>query len=209
MKAYDEMYLDNAMNTLERYSELKMSLENYLEEISEIDLSKYPEAEAQTPQGETSDDEGDDSSDDTAPAEGGAAVLAASETFVLPARQNFANEAGPANGVMGVRVNENNAGAEDQGTTQIADNQVARAASAMATNDKIDKAKKNSTKQNVKKVNDSEIPLAAIPNMDDEVTMNWMWLLIIFLLGATGKKMYDEYKKKKEEEETRRNKASM
>jgi len=37
--------------------------------------------------------------------------------------------------------------------------------------------------------------------MDDEVTMNWMWLLIIFLLGATGKKMYDEYKKKKEAEE--------
>ncbi len=201
--------LDNAMNTLERYSELKMSLENYLEEISEIDLSKYPEAEAQTPQGETSDDEGDDSSDDTAPAEGGAAVLAASETFVLPARQNFTNEAGPANGVLGVRVNENNGVAEDQGTTQIADNQVARAAAAMETKDKIDKAKKNSTKQNVKKVNDSEIPLAAIPNMDDEVTMNWMWLLIIFLLGATGKKMYDEYKKKKEEEETRRNKPSM
>ena len=31
--------------------------------------------------------------------------------------------------------------------------------------------------------------------------MNWCWLLIIFLLGATGKKMYDEYKKRKEAEE--------
>jgi hypothetical protein len=55
--------------------------------------------------------------------------------------------------------------------------------------------------QLVKKIKDNEIPLAEVPNMDDEVTMNWMWLLIIFLLGATGKKMYDEYKKKKEAEE--------
>lgn len=197
--------LDNAMNKLEMCSELKMSLENYLEEISEIDLSKYPEAEAQTPQEETSDDEGDDSSDDTAPAEGGATVLAASETFVLPARQNFADvTTGPVNGVLGVRVDENNGVAEDQGTTQIADNQVARA--AVAPVGKTDN--KKNVGQELQRIKNNEIPLAEIPNMDDEVEMNWMWLLIIFLLGATGKKMYDEYKKKKEEE-TRRNKASM
>lgn len=60
---------------------------------------------------------------------------------------------------------------------------------------------KQDNSQLVKKIKDNEIPLAEIPNMDDEVKMNWMWLLIIFLLGATGKKMYDEYKKKKEAEE--------
>lgn len=208
---------DNLKDFQDVYEQMRRTL--YPEEYSvEPDVVEPIEEEPITEPGaittpggadDSGDNEGDDSSDDTAPAEGGAAVLAASETFVLPARQNFANEAGPANGVLGVRVNENNGVAEDQGTTQIADNQVARAAAAVATNDKIDKAKNNSTKQNVKKVNDSEVPLAAIPNMDDEVEMNWMWLLIIFLLGATGKKMYDEYKKKKEEEETRRNKASM
>ncbi|MBR6237907.1 MAG: hypothetical protein IKQ83_02555, partial [Lachnospiraceae bacterium] len=52
-------------------------------------------------------------------------------------------------------------------------------------------------KKNTTKIKDNEIPLAEVPNKDNEVTMNWMWLLIIFLLGATGKKMYDEYKKKK------------
>lgn len=56
-------------------------------------------------------------------------------------------------------------------------------------------------KKNTTKIKDNEIPLAEVPNKDNEVTMNWMWLLIIFLLGATGKKMYDEYKKKKEAEE--------
>lgn len=210
---------DNLKDFQDVYEQMRRTL--YPEEYSvEPDVVEPIEEEPITEPGaittpggadDPGDNEGDDSSDDTAPAEGGVAVLAASETFVLPARQNFTDvTTGPVNGVLGVRVNENNGGAEDQGTTQIADNQVARAASAMATNDKIDKAKKNSTKQNVKKVNDSEIPLADMPNMDEDgMQMNWMWLLIIFLLGATGKKMYDEYKKKKEEEETRRNKASM
>ena len=205
---------DNLKDFQDVYEQMRRTLypEEYSVEPDVVEPIEEVPITITTPGGadDPGDNEGDDSSDDTAPAEGGAAVLAASETFVLPAGQNFTDvTTGPVNGVLGVRVDENNGVAEDQGTTQIADNQVARAASAMATNDKIDKAKKNSTKQNVKKVNDSEIPLAAIPNMDDEVTMNWMWLLIIFLLGATGKKMYDEYKKKKEEEETRRNKPSM
>lgn len=87
------------------------------------------------------------------------------------------------------------------GTATNSQNSVASPA-AISTDDKILGARQNKdNSQLVKKIKDNEIPLAEIPNMDDEVTMNWMWLLIIFLLGATGKKMYDEYKKKKEAEE--------
>ena len=145
---------------------------------------------------DTTDDSDDDTSDDTAPADAGAAVQEVSGTIVLPARQNFANEAGPANGVLGVRVNENNAGVADQGTTQIADNQVARA--AVAPVGKTDN--KKNVGQKVQKMENTEVPLAAIPNMDEEAHMSWWWLLIIFLLGATGKKMYDKYMEKKKEE---------
>ena len=69
--------------------------------------------------------------------------------------------------------------------------------------------KKNTVNKNRlgKKISDPAVPLAAIPDVeDDSVTMNWMWLLIIFLLGATGKKMYDEYRKKVEAEEAAKNK---
>ena len=68
--------------------------------------------------------------------------------------------------------------------------------------------KKNTVNKNRlgKKISDPAVPLAAIPDVeDDSVTMNWMWLLIIFLLGATGKKMYDEYRKKVEAEEAAKN----
>ncbi len=42
------------------------------------------------------------------------------------------------------------------------------------------------------------VPLADI-TAEDKAAMNWWWLLIIFLFGATGKKMYDEHVKRKEE----------
>ena len=95
--------------------------------------------------------------------------------------------------VLGARDIRNN-------TTNIADGGVPLAGNIQASNNK----QKNSVianKKNTTKIKDNEIPLAEVPNKDNEVTMNWMWLLIIFLLGATGKKMYDEYKKKMEAEE--------
>ncbi|MCR5687338.1 MAG: hypothetical protein K6G58_04890, partial [Lachnospiraceae bacterium] len=48
---------------------------------------------------------------------------------------------------------------------------------------------------NLVKLEDNEVPLAAMP-VEDGIDMSWWWILIIALLGATGKKMYDEHQKK-------------
>ena len=56
--------------------------------------------------------------------------------------------------------------------------------------------KKNNSK--IMKIEDNEIPLAAMP-AEDRVSMNWWWILIVALLGATGKAMYENHKKKVEE----------
>lgn len=108
---------------------------------------------------------------------------------------------GTTSGVLGVRTGGGNA-AEASGNGAADDQTGAVSRANFGTVNKVlgSKQKKDNS-QLAKKIKDNEIPLAEIPNMDDEVTMNWMWLLIIFLLGATGKKMYDEYKKKKEAEE--------
>ncbi len=95
--------------------------------------------------------------------------------------------------VLGARNIRNN-------ITNIADGGVPLAGNIQASNNKQNNSV-IANKKNTTKIKDNEIPLAEIPNKDNEATMNWMWLLIIFLLGATGKKMYDEYKKKKEAEE--------
>lgn len=102
-------------------------------------------------------------------------------------------------GVLGVRTG---GGTEaDEGGAADSRTNVAPRADFSTVNKVLGSRQNKDNSQIVKKIKDNEIPLAEIPNMDDEVTMNWMWLLIIFLLGATGKKMYDEYKKKKEAEE--------
>ena len=191
----------------ERYTqaeEAKEVLENMASELEgildKIDLSRFPAVATQNPQNDTDDsDEGDDSDDD-ASFDGGT---------VIPGTITFSNMQAPAGteglgtintltnntGVLGVRVAQDNVGDADQGTVQIADDQVARA--AVAPGGKTDN--KKNVGQELQRIKNNEIPLADIPNMGDEVTMNWLWLLIIFLLGATGKKLYDEYKKKQEE----------
>ena len=106
---------------------------------------------------------------------------------------------GTTSGVLGVRTG---GGTEaDEGGAADSRTNVAPRADFGTVNKVLGSRQNKDNSQIVKKIKDNEIPLAEIPNMDDEVTMNWMWLLIIFLLGATGKKMYDEYKKKKEAEE--------
>jgi hypothetical protein len=107
-------------------------------------------------------------------------------------------------GVLGVRTGGGNGagGTEaDEGGAADTRTNVAPRADFGTVNKVLGSKQNKKSSQLVKRIEDNEIPLAEMPTMDDEVTMNWMWLLIIFLLGATGKKMYDEYKKKKEAEE--------
>ncbi|MCR4754733.1 MAG: hypothetical protein K5868_04280 [Lachnospiraceae bacterium] len=82
----------------------------------------------------------------------------------------------------------------------IADGGVPLAGNIQASNNKQNNSVIANKKAPITKIKDSEVPLANMP-AEDGVQLNWMWLLIIFLLGATGKKMFDEYKKKKEAEE--------
>lgn len=142
--------------------------------------------------------------DETPGAGGGVVFDPSTGTFSAPA-YGFGSTilpgftGGPATGVLGVRTG---GGTEaDEGGAADSRTNVAPRADFGTVNKVLGSKQNKDNSQIVKKIKDNEIPLAEIPNMDDEVTMNWMWLLIIFLLGATGKKMYDEYKKKKEAEE--------
>ena len=47
------------------------------------------------------------------------------------------------------------------------------------------------------KIEDNEIPLAEMPYETDG-SISWFWLLVITLLGATGKAMYENYMNKEE-----------
>lgn len=60
-------------------------------------------------------------------------------------------------------------------------------------------AKKDIKKANGKlvRLEDNEVPLAAMP-VEDGIEMSWWWILIIALLGATGKAMYENHKQKVE-----------
>lgn len=90
-------------------------------------------------------------------------------------------------GVLGARVEEENVNPETFGTyeTEI---------DSVVNTDKADEALK------LVRLGESEIPLAEMPDlMDDEgASPNWWWLFVIALLGATGKKMYEDHKKRKE-----------
>ncbi len=48
-------------------------------------------------------------------------------------------------------------------------------------------------------IEDSEVPLATMPT-EEGTKMNWWWLLIIAILGATGRALYEEHKKAAEVE---------
>ncbi len=48
----------------------------------------------------------------------------------------------------------------------------------------------------VVRLEDEALPLAAIP-FEEGIEMNWWWLLGIFLLGGTGRKLYEDHKERK------------
>ena len=198
----DSMFEDLKLAT--KYSRVKL---NALREL----IGERPEVRTggggEEGIGESGGESGDDDTtggDETPGAAGGVVFDPSTGTFSAPA-YGFGSTilpgftGGPATGVLGVRTG---GGTEaDEGGAADSRTNVAPRADFSTVNKVLGSRQNKDNSQIVKKIKDNEIPLAEIPNMDDEVTMNWMWLLIIFLLGATGKKMYDEYKKKKEAEE--------
>lgn len=176
--------LEAAQGQLEECESTKEILEAKVAEaraaVAAIDLSRFGSGDS-----DTSDGTADDATD-------GDVILS-----------NFAAAGGQqagGTGVLGVRNGGQQAGgqavaAQAGNTTAIANQEIPRAATVQGL---------NNSQNNLKKIKNNEIPLAEIP-MEEGAHLNWMWLLIIFLLGATGKKMYDEYKKKMEAEEAAKN----
>ncbi len=67
-------------------------------------------------------------------------------------------------------------------------------------NQKTTTQKTADDKKNVVNIEDDQTAKSDTFEMPEE-NISWLWLLIILLLGAAGKKMYDEYKNKKNENE--------
>ncbi|MBR4574469.1 MAG: hypothetical protein IKO16_06130 [Lachnospiraceae bacterium] len=216
-----EKDLKDAENDLSKLIEQRDEIAKQIAEVQEENNDGDEEDETVTDD-ETATDDGtsaDDDDDDDADAADDEAAAPAGFTFTgtpsyvtgTPAMTTlpgfgFTGDADGtgATGVLGVRTGGGNgAGGTEADAGGAADSRtnVAPRADFGTVNKVLGSRQNKDNSQLVKKIKDNEIPLAEIPNMDDEVTMNWMWLLIIFLLGATGKKMYDEYKKKKEAEE--------
>lgn len=96
-------------------------------------------------------------------------------------------------GVLGVRADNPDGTGDVTGNAADAGNK--KAVAAAAKNNKTDQADKN-----VVKIDNNEVPLSAMP-AEDGINMSWLWIVIVALLGAIGKKMYDDHKKKVEAKE--------
>ena len=200
--------VDDAINLLNgllektdaKIEEAELVLKEITDKRDELKEQLYPDVV------EEDDDDDDDSSTDTTPSTGDPSYDAGTGTITIPGYDApIILPSYSPSGVLGVRTDASTDGVGGLQLDGIGD----------TGNDEKNElkinpiVKKNTVNKNRlgKKISDPAVPLAAIPDVeDDSVTMNWMWLLIIFLLGATGKKMYDEYKKKVEAEEAAKNK---
>ncbi|MCR5301894.1 MAG: hypothetical protein K6E49_05595 [Lachnospiraceae bacterium] len=135
--------------------------------------------------------------------------VAAPEPIVLPDFLGFTDGGtAPATGVLGVRVDApetatGNGAYEDGGQEEDGEGGEIKAADNTALqnrNNAVNRNNKDAAKKIVR-LEDGEVPLAEMPNTEDGVEMSWWWLLVIFLLGATGKKLYDKYQENKREKE--------
>ena len=122
------------------------------------------------------------------------ATAAASSEATAAAQAEAAAPAEAASGVLGARVDEYSTGAaEETGKEEV---KITIVADEETEEDANIKAVMDDTKKLVK-IEDNEIPLAEMPYETDG-SISWFWLLVITLLGATGKAMYENYRNKEE-----------
>lgn len=130
----------------------------------------------------------------TNPSPSAAPVLAAVEAAM--AADQGAGQANPA----AQAIADFAAGQADQGgagNVEIADGDVALAETPDAAPVVEDAAETLAPKADIE---DAAVALASESTIKDEAKkMNWWWILIIALLGVTGKKMYEEHMRKEEE----------
>jgi len=165
------------------------------------------------------DDDDDDDAADVATGEGFTYDLGSASTSIptydisstgAPVDAAAFDDAGTFGdaGVLGARVPEGGSTGGDANGAGLENNGGIAPVANFNTVKKVLGAKtpvvgKKNNKKGVR-VADPVTPLAAMPE-EDGFSMNWWWLLVIALLGATGKKMYDEHKKKVEAREQARN----
>ncbi|MBE5829246.1 MAG: hypothetical protein E7305_07270 [Butyrivibrio sp.] len=130
----------------------------------------------------------------TNPSPSAAPVLAAVEAAM--AADAGAGQANPA----AQAIADFAAGQADQGgagNVEIADGDVALAETPDAAPVVEDAAETLAPKADIE---DAAVALASESTIKDEAKkMNWWWILIVALLGVTGKKMYEEHMRKEEE----------
>lgn len=179
-----EKKLEDAEKAVKESKENLATLKSVLNAIS-------PKKNANPAQPEDNDDDDDDSPATFDPASGTLTVpFEGVGPIVLPGT----GDGGTATGVLGVRTG---GGEEEVGGTGREIFGTAPRANFDTVKKVLGATQNKKGNQQLKKITDSAVPLADIPNMDDE-SMSWWWLLVIFLFGAAGKKMYDKYKERKE-----------
>ena len=130
-----------------------------------------------------------------APATGGnAEAVNAGAAQAAPSAQAIADDAmGTADADTGAEGGE--------GIAEIADEEVALA----GTPDEVTAPEETQeTLTSKQEIEDAAVALASGDTINNETRkMSWWWLLIIAILGATGKRMYDEHVRKEEEKKNR------
>lgn len=197
----DSQALDNAKITLD---ELKGQLDDNEGRIKrkrrqeEADRREREREDDDYTLPDLADNESDETGDTTTDSgfAGGevAGGLAGTIASIVPgAVMVAADMIAPVADVAGVRIDEMVAG----------DEEVAPADELVASSDEKVKTPKASKK--AVKLEKDEVPLASAPEALAKENMNWWWLLLIALLGATGVTMYEKHKKKVAKAEAKKN----
>ena len=188
--------LTKAKQVLEETTERKQALEEKVEEArrayESIDLSRFVTA-ATVEDAEADYVAADDAEDDAEAGSTADAGAAAQSTVTAGAAVTA-----PGAGITAATVTAGDTGAAADGVSivEIDENMVPMDNGDAQLIEKVMPKKIRAIKP--VKIADNGVPLADI-TAEDRATMNWWWLLIVFLFGATGKKMYDEHVKRKEE----------
>ena len=166
--------------------------------LDSIDLSRFSVSDDNDDDSTDDDSTDDDSTGDSGDGagtvlDGGDVSVTIPGGFTLPS--GFAPTGGAPAGVLGVRTGN---GGEEAGG-EVEDNSgITPAANFDTVNKALGAVQNKENNKKLVKVADPPTPLAALPADEEGVEMSWYWLLIIFLLGAAGKKMYDKYKERQE-----------
>ena len=209
--------LTKAETDLAQAEKNKEAIDNVLEEVINAGEDKKQEIaeeterqrrESQSGSGsDSSSDDDSDSDDSSAGAGAGAGIAGATASTAV-------SDAGPVltpiftvadaastpsttrrSGVAGVRV-EN---PEDSGDdTELAVTEAEIPRQGVVEEDLT--GSKDDTDKKLVKIEDNELPLAAMPDEEGQ-NMSWWWLLIAALLGTTGAVAYENHKKKKAQKE--------